>query len=124
MTLLTLILCICMGIKSVNNDQEFHSNDEENRLELKDALSQKIVKDQKVTWGKDCILIIIIALYILCYAKNQHPSILQVMSGYFTYVDNTTKRIIENLYCIGFLVIYKTIKSVLQANPLAINKKL
>ncbi len=47
---------------------------------------------------------------MLCYAKNQRSNILQVMAGYFAYADNTTKRMVENLYCIGFLVTYETVK--------------
>lgn len=61
---------------------------------------------------------------ILCYSKNQRFNILQVMVGYFAYADNTTKRIIENLYYKNILVIYKTIQQALQINMLVIDKKL
>ena len=61
---------------------------------------------------------------MLCYAKNQRFNILQVTAGYFAYADNTTKRLVENLHCMGFLVIYKTVKRAFQANALAINKEL
>lgn len=36
------ILYICTKIKSVYDNQEFYFNDEENRLRLKNTLSQKI----------------------------------------------------------------------------------
>ncbi len=61
---------------------------------------------------------------MLCYAKNQCSNILQVTAGDFAYADNTTKRIVENLHCMGFLVTYKTVRQALQANALAINKEL
>ncbi len=61
---------------------------------------------------------------MLYYAKNQCSNILQITAAYFAYADNTTKRMVENLHCMGFLVIYKTIKQALQANTLAINKEL
>lgn len=35
---------------------------------------------------------------------------MQVTPNYFAYVNNTIKRIVENFHCIGFLIIYKTIK--------------
>ena len=43
--------------------------------------------------------------------------------GNFVYTDNTTKRMVVNLYRMGILVIYKTVRQVLQANALAINKE-
>lgn len=93
-------------------------------MELGNALPQEIPKDQEVIRDKNCILIVTIAICILCYAKNQRFNILQVMIGYFAYVDNTTKYIVENLYYMGFLVIYKTVRWAFQLNALAINKKL
>ncbi len=50
---------------------------------------------------------------MLCYAKNQCSNILQVMAGYFAYADNITKRIVENLYCMDFLVTYKIVRQAL-----------
>ncbi len=94
----------------MDNDQKLHSNDEKDRLKLRDVLSQEIPEDQEVTRGRDCILIATVALCMLYYAKNQHFYILQVMAGYFAYINNTTKRIVENLYYMGFLVIYKTVR--------------
>ncbi len=46
------------------------------------------------------------------------------MAGYFAYADNITKRVVDNLHCMGFLVTYETVRQVLQANSLAINKEL
>ena len=40
--LITPVLCICTGMESVKNDQEFQSNDKKDRLELGDIPSQKI----------------------------------------------------------------------------------
>ncbi len=61
---------------------------------------------------------------MLCYVKNQRSDILQVPAGYFAYVDNTTKRMVENLHYMGFLITYKTVRRALQTNALAINKEL
>lgn len=74
-------------------------------------LSQKILKDPEVIQYKNSILIVIIVFYILYYAKisiiifynSQHL-------GYLAYIDNITKYVIENIYCISSLVIYKTVK--------------
>ena len=120
--LLTSILRTSMGMESVDDNQELYSDDEEDELELEDAPTQEIPEDQEVTWGRDRILIATVALGILCYAKYQRSNILQVTAGYFA--DNTTKRMVENLYGMGFLVIYKTVRQALQANALTINKKL
>ena len=60
---------------------------------------------------------------MLSYAKNQRFNILQVTVGYFAYADNITKCMVENLYYIGFLVIYKIVKQAFQANTLVINKE-
>lgn len=79
-------------------------------MELKNTLFQEIPEDQVVIWGRNHILIAIVAFYMLYYTKNQLFNILQVTAGYFAYTDNTTKRMVENLYCIGFLVIYKTVR--------------
>lgn len=49
---------------------------------------------------------------------------MQVTAGYFAYADNTIKRMVKNLHCMGFLVIYKTVQRALQANALAITKEL
>lgn len=66
-----MILCICTGIESVNDDQALNSNDKkEDRVELGDVLPQEIWKDQEITYGKDCILIATVSLYMLCYARN------------------------------------------------------
>lgn len=75
--LLTIVLHICTGIENVDNNQALDSNDEkEDRVELKDALPQKIPKDQEVTHGRDYILIATVSLCILCYARNQRSNIL------------------------------------------------
>ncbi len=111
-------------MESMDDDQELHSNDEEDRLELGDAPPQEILEDQEVTRDRDCKLIVTVAFYMLCYSKNQHSNILQVTAGYFAYADNTTKCMVENLHCMGFLVIYKTVRQALQANALEINKEL
>ncbi len=122
--LLISILRTCTGMKSVDDDQELYSDNEEDRLELGDAPPQEIPEDQEVTQGRNCTLIATVALCILCYAKNQHFNILQVTAGYFAYADNTTKRMVENLHRMGFLVIYEIVRWALQANALAINKEL
>lgn len=46
------------------------------------------------------------------------------MVGYFTHTNNRTKCIVENVYCICFLVICKTIEKVFQANLFTINTRL
>ncbi len=108
--LLTSILRTCTRIESVDDDQELHSNDEEDGLKLGDALPQEVLEDQEVIRSRDCILITTIAFCMLCYIKNQRSNILQVTTSYFAYVDSTTKRMVENLHCMGFLIIYKTIR--------------
>ncbi len=123
-SLLTSILRTCSEMKSVNDDQKLHSDDEKDGLELGDAPLQEIPEDQEVTRGRDRILIATIAFCMLCYIKNQRSNILQVTAGYFAYADNTTKHMIENLHCMGFLVTYKTVRRALQANALVINKEL
>lgn len=115
---------IYISIESIKNDQKFQSNNKEDRLKLKDMPPQKIPQDQQVTCSKNYILIVTVLLYMLYYAKNQYFNILQVMVGYFAYANNTTKYMVENLYCIDFLITYKTVQQALQANALAINKKL
>lgn len=85
------------------------NNKKKDKIELRNILSQKISKYQKVTHEKNFILIAIVLLYILCYVRNLHLNILQIITGYCTYIDNITKFIIRNLYYICFLVIYKTI---------------
>lgn len=48
--LLTSILGTYMEMQSLDNNQElFHSDNEEDRLKLKDELLQEISKDQEVT---------------------------------------------------------------------------
>ena len=85
-------------------------NDKEgDRVELGDLLPQKIPENQKVIYDRDRILIATILLCMLCYTRNQRPNILKVTAGYFVYVNNTTKYMIENLHCMSFLVIYKTV---------------
>lgn len=46
------------------------NNKKEDEVELGNVLSQKISKNQEVTYGKDCILIAIVLFYMLYYAKN------------------------------------------------------
>lgn len=98
-----------MAIKSIDNNQELYFNDKEDRLELGDVPPQNIPKYQEVTWDKDCILIAIVIICMLCYAKNYCSNILQVITCYLVHVDNTTKRMIMNLHFMSFLIIYKTI---------------
>lgn len=112
--ILTIVFRTCTSIESVDDDQALDFNDEgEDKVELGDALPQEIPEDQEVTQSRDRILIATVLLCMLCYAKNQRLHILQVMEGYFAYADNTTKRMIENLHCMGFLVIYKTVRQAL-----------
>lgn len=47
--LLILILHIYTNIKSTNNNREFHFNNKEDRLKLRNASSQEILEDKKVT---------------------------------------------------------------------------
>lgn len=49
MPLLISILRICIRLKSVNNNQNFHFDNKKNRLELRDVPCQKISEDQKFT---------------------------------------------------------------------------
>lgn len=94
----------------MDNNQALDFNDEkEDRMELRNILPQKIPKDQKVTYGRNCILIAMVLLCILCYTRNQYSNILQVTAGYFVYADKITKGMVENLYCMSYLVIYETI---------------
>lgn len=44
-SLLILILCIYIEIESVDDNQEFYSNDEENRLKLGDIPFKKILEN-------------------------------------------------------------------------------
>ena len=97
-------------MKSEDDNQELHSNNKENPLELGDILPQEILEDQKVTRGKNCIKLAIIAFCKLCYTQNQCSNILQITASCFVYADNITKYMVENLYCMGFLIIYKTIR--------------
>lgn len=94
----------------MEDNQQLYVYDKKDGLELKDILFRPISEYQKILQGKNHILIATVAFYILCYTKNQRFNIMQVMISYFSYSNNTTKRIIENLYCMGFLVIYKTVK--------------
>lgn len=102
--LLILILYICTQIKIIDDDQKLHFDDKKNRLKLENTLPQKIPENQKVTYNRDYILIATITFCILCYAKNQHSNNLQVTKSYFPYINNITKRMIDNHYCIDFLV--------------------
>lgn len=69
--LLIVVLHTCIDIKNINDNQMLDFNDKEkNKVELGDALSQKILKDQEVTYGRDYILIVTILLYMLCYTRN------------------------------------------------------
>ncbi len=68
--LLTSILRTCMRMENVDDNQELHSDDKEDRLELGNTPSQEIPEDQKVNRGKNRILIATIALCMLFFAKN------------------------------------------------------
>lgn len=110
MLLLTIVLYICIDIKSIVDNQSLNLNDEkENRVELGDALFQKILKDQKVTYNRTLILIFIVLLYILCCTINNCFNILHIIIGYFVCIDNIIEYIINNLNCIEFLIIYKIV---------------
>ncbi|MCJ1346581.1 hypothetical protein MMC31_004799 [Peltigera leucophlebia] len=123
--LLTTVLRTCTGIERVDDKQALDSNDEEeDGIKLGDALPQEIPEDQEVTHGRDRILIATVLLCMLCYARNQQSNILQVTAGYFAYTENKTKRMVENLHRMGFLVTYETVRQALQANALAISKEL
>lgn len=75
--ILITILQICTSIESIDDNQVFDSNDEEeDRVELGNTLPQEILEDQKVTNSRDCILIATVFLCILYYARNQHLNIL------------------------------------------------
>lgn len=52
------------------------NNKKEDGVKLEDILLQKIPKDQKVTHGRYYILIAMVILFILCYARNQYSNIL------------------------------------------------
>lgn len=76
--LLILILHIFTDMKTTDNNQKLHFNEEEAGLELGDALFQKILEDHEVNMDRNYILIAIVAFCILYYTKNQHCNILQV----------------------------------------------
>lgn len=89
-------------MKSVDDNHKLHYYNKKNRSELGDVLSQKISKDQKIIQGKDCILIVTIPFYMLYHTKNQLFSIMQVTLSYYAYVNNKTKCMVENFYCMDF----------------------
>ena len=49
----------------MNDNQELYFNNKKDKLDLGDVPPQKIPKAQNVIQGKDCILIAIVALYML-----------------------------------------------------------
>lgn len=62
-----MVLRTYIGIKSVDDNQMLDSNyEEEDEIELENALPQEILKNQKVIHDKNCILIAKILLYIIC----------------------------------------------------------
>lgn len=61
---------------------------------------------------------------MLCYARNQQSSVLQMTAAYFAYADNTSKRMVEILHRMGFPVTYKTVRRALSDNVAAILKEL
>lgn len=64
-------MCIYTGIKSIDDNQIFDfNNKKEDKVELEDALPQEILKNQKINYNRDYILIATVLLYMLCYAKN------------------------------------------------------
>ncbi len=93
---------IYTGIKSVDNNQKLYSNNKKDRLKLEDTSPQEIPDNQKVNQGRNCILIATVAFCMLYYTKNQRSNILQVTASYFTYADNTTKRMVKNHHCMAF----------------------
>lgn len=69
-------------------------------------------------------LVATVSLCMLCYARNQQSNILQMITGYYAYADNTTKRMVEVLHRMGLTVVYNTVRLAINANAEAIRGKI
>lgn len=70
--------------------------------------SEAFVRLRKDYW-QNKVLIAIICLCFLKYARNKNVNLLQVVNGYFDFAKNISKRCIKVLYQIKVMVSRKTI---------------
>lgn len=73
---------------------------------------------------KNCSLIAIIALYLLCYAQSEKSNIFQAITGYAAFAYNIPKYAVETFHQMGLLVLYESIRRAFTSNADAVEAQL
>ncbi len=65
-------------------------------------------------------LIAIVSFYMMAYARNKYTHLLQMVTGYFFFAHNVSKRGTEIYHKMGLVVSYKIVRRALNANGQAV----
>ena len=65
-------------------------------------------------------LIATVSFYMMAYAKNKYTNLFQMVTSYFIFTHNVSKRGIDVYYKMGLIILYKTVWQILNANKQAI----
>ncbi len=65
-------------------------------------------------------LIATVSFYMMAYTRNKYTNLLQMVTGYFSFVHNVSKRGTEVYHKMCLVVSYKTVRQALNANGQAV----
>ena len=114
-------------IQSENNTADRYSsnNDSSEGSDNSDSDSNSDIVPKS---HRDChqnkALIAIISFCIIAYARNKYVNLLQMVTGYFLFAHNVSKRGVEVYHKMGLVVSYKTVWRALIANRQAVLRML
>lgn len=74
--------------------------------------------------GCNKLLVAIVALCILFYARDKQFNVFQITNIYFIYAHSASKQKVDILDCISLLIIYETIYCAFQLNVFTIKQKI
>ena len=87
-------------------------------------LNQFPLLNERQNSRRNCSLIAIVALYLLCYAQSKKLNIFQAVTGHAAFAYNIPKHAVETFHQIDLLVLYENIYCTFASNVGAVEAQL
>lgn len=93
-------------------------------LLLYDNMINPLELEEQTLPKRNRVLISVVSLALLCYARNEHSNLFQRVIGHYAFSSNIPKRSVESLHQMGIIVSYESIRRGLQVNAKAVMEEI
>ncbi len=91
---------------------------------LRDNMTEPPLLEDWTTFQRNCALITVVALGMLCYTQSKRSNIVQRVNTQFAFANNVPKQFVESFHQMSLLVSYKSLRRSLQANAKAVMEEI